>query len=277
MADNGNTFGPYRLHELLNTGGMAEIWHVTDAEGRPFALRRMLPALRYNFLAKRRFLRGCQILSEIHNHEYVVTYVKHGKIEGQPYLLMEYVECSNLKEVCNRGDDLLSQYLGNILIDMATALEHVHESGYMHLDFKPENVLVTRNGNIRLVDFDLARPKPLHPKKYWGNPGTPAYMAPEQLMKRPIDHRADIWAFGVTAYEVVTNRKPFPGETGKEVLRGQLERSATFVAPREINGDLPIALERTILKCLEHNPDDRYPFLSVLVRDLEAALYVSGA
>jgi len=106
------------------------------------------------------------------------------------------------------------------------------------------------------------------------NPGTPAYMAPEQIRRQPIDHRVDIFAFGVAAYELLTNRKPFPGDSPEEILRRQFDRSSEFSQPRELNPDIPAALEKTILKCLEIDPENRYPFMSVLVRDLQAALYV---
>src|SRR5439155_13982459 len=129
-----------------------------------------------------RFVRGAEILSKIHDHEGMIGYVEHGKIEGQLYLLMEYIEASNLKELYARHDPVLLEHVAQILIDMAAALEHMHENGFMHLDFKPENVLITRNGSVRLVDFDLAQQIPEKPKKASGkNPGTPAYMAPEQL------------------------------------------------------------------------------------------------
>jgi eukaryotic-like serine/threonine-protein kinase len=98
-------------------------------------------------------------------------------------------------------------------------------------------------------------------------------MAPEQLLRQEIDHRVDIFAFGVTAFELLTNQKPFPGETAEEIVRLQLDRSA-FKTPREINPDIPATLEKILLKCLEQNPEKRYPFTSVLVRDLQAALYV---
>ena len=156
---------------------------------------------------------------------------------------------------------------------MAEGLEHMHENGFMHLDFKPENVLVTRNASVRLVDFDLAKPIPNPPKKMSKNPGTPAYMAPEQLQRQPIDHRVDIFAFGVAAYELLTNNKPFAGETPGEILGKQLDRS-DFVMPRDYNPDLPANLEKVVLKCLEHDPLKRYPFLSLLVHDLKTALYV---
>ena len=266
-------FGDYCLHELINSGGMADIWTATNPQGETVALRLLADRLRYSFFARRRFVRGCEILSQIHNHEYVIGYLEHGKLDRTPYLVMEYVESSNLKLLYNRVDPLLEEFVGNILIDMAVALEHVHDSGFMHLDFKPENVLITRNANVRLVDFDLALPRPKEPKRLWRYPGTPAYMAPELLLRKPIDHRADIFAYGVAAYELLTYRKPFSDERADIVLREQLDRTA-FVPPREHNPDIPIALERTILKCLETDPENRYPHMSILVRDLQAALYV---
>ena len=267
-------FGPYFLQELINSGGMASIWLATDTQGRAVAIRLLHHPLRFNFAARRRFLRGCEILSKIHSHEYVISYIAHGKIDGDLFLAMEYVEGENLKLLCARADPVVTENIGNILIDMAIALEHVHESGFMHLDFKPENVLLTRNARVRLVDFDLAQPKPDKPRKMSDNPGTPAYMAPEQIRRQPIDHRVDIFAYGVSAYELLTNRKPFSGDSPDEILRKQLDRSLEFLSPRELNPDIPAALEKTILKCLERDPDKRYPYLSVLVRDLQAALYV---
>ena len=267
-------FGPYFLQELINSGGMASIWLATDTQGRAVAIRLLHHPLRFNFAARRRFLRGCEILSKIHSHEYVISYIAHGKIDGDLFLAMEYVEGENLKLLCARADPVVTESIGNILIDMAIALEHVHESGFMHLDFKPENVLLTRNARVRLVDFDLAQPKPDKPRKMSDNPGTPAYMAPEQIRRQPIDHRVDIFAYGVSAYELLTNRKPFSGDSPDEILRKQLDRSLEFLSPRELNPDIPAALEKTILKCLERDPDKRYPYLSVLVRDLQAALYV---
>jgi eukaryotic-like serine/threonine-protein kinase len=165
--------------------------------------------------------------------------------------------------------------VAQILIDMAVALEHLHENGYMHLDFKPENVLVTRNAGVRLVDFDLAQPIPDKPRKLTKkNPGTPAYMAPEQLLGQPISQRVDIFAYGVAAYELLTNQKPFPGETPRDILNKQLERG-DFVAPRKLNPDIPAGMEKVILRCLEQDPERRYPFVGMMAREVQAALYVS--
>jgi serine/threonine protein kinase len=267
-------FGRFYLQELLNSGGMADIWLATDANGKAYALRRLHDRLRFNLLARRRFVSGAEILSHIHDHNGVIGYVEHGKIEGQLYLLMDYVEGENLKELYGRHDPVLLENVAQILIDMSLTLEHVHENGFMHLDFKPENVLVTRNGGVRLVDFDLAQPIPEKPKKMSKkNPGTPAYMAPEQLLGQPISNRVDIFAYGVTAYELLTNQKPFPGETPAQILQKQLNRS-DFVAPRQYNPDMPVALEKVILRCIEREPERRYPFMGVMARELQAALYV---
>jgi serine/threonine protein kinase len=267
-------FGRFYLQELINRGGMADIWLATDERQKPYALRRMHHRLRFDFGARRRFVRGAEILSKITDYEGIIGYVEHGKIEGQLYLLMEYIEASNLKELQARQDAVLLENVAQILIDMAGALEHMHENGYMHLDFKPENVLITRNAGVRLVDFDLARQipeKPLRPSKK--NPGTPAYMAPEQLMGKPITHHVDIFSYGIAAYELLTNEKPFPGETPGEILRKQLDRS-TLVLPRQHNPDIPPAMEKVILRCLDNDPARRYPFVGVMAREIRAALYV---
>jgi len=266
-------FGRFYLQELLNSGGMADIWFVTDGRGKPYALRKLKKELRFNFLARRRFLRGCEVLSQLNQSDFIVGYVEHGKADGTLYLLMDYVEAANLKELFARHDPVLTENVAQILIDMAAGLGHVHESGFMHLDFKPENVLVTRNGGVRLIDFDLAQPIPEKPVKMSKNPGTPGYMAPEQLQRQPIDSRVDIFAYGVSAYELVTNHKPFPGETPAEILAAQLDNSSP-IPVREHNPEIPAALEKVILKCLAREPDRRYPFMSVLVHDLQNALYI---
>jgi serine/threonine-protein kinase len=266
-------FGPYYLQEMINSGGMADIWLATDKDQNTYALRRLHEDLRFDFTSRKRFWRGCEVLSKIHNHDCIVSYYGHGKISGTMYLLMEYVEGSNLKLMYSDHDPVLLENVASIIIDMGTGLEHVHESGFMHLDFKPENVLVTRNASVRLADFDLSLPIPKSPAKLSKNPGTPAYMAPEQLRGDPVDQRVDIFAFGVSAYELLTNYKPFPGDTVAEILVKQMNR-AGFISPRQHNPDIPVNLEKVILKCLQTDPNQRYLFMAVLMHELKTALYV---
>lgn len=271
-AGKPGAFGRYYLQELVNSGGMAEIWVATDPDKATVAVRRLHRSLRFNLIARKRFLTGCEILSKIHNHDSVIGYIEHGKIEMTPYLVMEYVESSNLKLMLSRTDPVLAENVAQILIDMAVSLEHVHDSGFIHLDFKPENILITRNGGIRLVDFDLAQKMPEQPRKMSRNPGTPAYMSPEQLQRKEIDHRVDIFAFGVAAYEVLTGQKPFAGDNPQSILAQQLEDHP--LALRQLNGDIPAVLEKIVLKCIRRDPEERYPNMTIVVRDLQAALYI---
>lgn len=253
---------------------MADIFLATDEKNKAYALRRMHERLRFNFGARRRFLRGCEIHANIGDHPRIVGYYEHGKIDGRLYCLMEYVEAPNLKDLYARQDPVLVEHVAQILIDMAEGLEHMHENGFMHLDFKPENVLVTQNATVRLVDFDLAQAIPEKPKKMTKkNPGTPAYMPPEQLLGQPLSHHVDVFSYGVTAYELLTNQKPFPGETPADILKRQMDRTE-FVDPRQYNPDIPPALEKVIIRCLEHDPGRRFPFIGVMVRELKAALYL---
>jgi len=273
MPAAGDKLGRYTLHELINSGGMSAIWLATDDAGQQFAVRLMLHHSLFGFAEKKRFLTGCEVLRDIQGHGCIIGYIEHGKLSGELALVMEYVEGENLKLLMARQDPTLTEHIAQVLIDMAEALEHLHDAGFMHLDFKPENVVLTRNGSVRLVDFDLAQPIPNPPRRLAKNPGTPGYMAPEQLLRQPVDHRADIWAYGVTAYELLTFRKPFPGESPDDVLRRQLDRSE-FARPRQLNSDIPPALENIILKCLERDMAKRYPVTSLLVHDLRSALYV---
>ncbi len=211
-APEPGRFGRFYLQELINRGGVSEVWAATDPQGSHFALRRMWDNRFGNFAQRKRFFHGCEVLSKIHHHEFVVKYHEHGKIEGVPYLLMEYVAGDNLKLLLSRGDAVLGENVAQIVIDMALGLEQVHDNGFIHLDFKPENILVTPNAHVRLIDFDLALPKTEKPQRLPRNAGTPAYMAPERLQHQAVDQRADIFALGVTAYEVLTGgASPSPG------------------------------------------------------------------
>ena len=267
-------FGEYYLQEVLNSGGMADIWLATDPDHHTVAVRRLHSELRKDSKAKKRFVSGCEILEKVCDHPYIVQYLGHGKVKGDLFLAMEYCEFPNLKILISRNDPVLEQYVGNILIDVAEALEHVHDKGFLHYDFKPENILVSRNGNVRLCDFDLSRPIPETPTKMPDNPGTPVYMAPEQLRGREIDQRTDIFSFGVTMYETLTGQKPFDGKTSKDVLMQQKERSRFFAKPRDLNPSIPEDVERIILKCIEFEMNNRYPYINYLVAELRKALYV---
>ncbi len=265
-------FGPYLLQEQINAGGTAEIWTATNEDGEVLAIRKILDKHRFNFGQRGRFKNGADIHEQISPHEFIVGFIENGKIDGSLFVAMEFFECSNLKLLLARQDEILGEMIGNILVDMAKGLDYVHDCGFMHLDFKPENVLVSRNGTVKLCDFDLSLPKPESPKKFGKLPGTPAYMAPEQLRGEPFDQRADIFAYGVSAYELLTGQKPFIGDTAEGILA--CHESGEIIAPRELNPAIPGGMESILIKCLAVEPNARYGYVSVLVRDLQTVLYV---
>ena len=109
------TFGRFHLRELINSGGMAEIWLVTDQRGKPYALRRLKRELRFSFSARRQFWRGCQVLAQLNESDFIVGYVEHGKAGGTCYLAMDYIEADNLKELYARRDPILTENVAQIL------------------------------------------------------------------------------------------------------------------------------------------------------------------
>jgi eukaryotic-like serine/threonine-protein kinase len=265
-------FGPYLLQEQINAGGTAEIWTATNEDGEILAIRKLLDKHRFSLGQRGRFKNGADIHEQLSPHEFIIGFIENGKIDGSLYVAMEFFECSNLKLLLARQDEILGEAVGNILVDMAKGLDYIHDQGFMHLDFKPENVLVSRNGTVKLCDFDLSLPKPDAPKKFGKLAGTPVYMAPEQLRGEPFDQRADIFAYGVSAYELLTGQKPFMGESVEEIVAAH--ESGEIIAPRELNPDIPHGLESILIKCLAVDPNARYGYMSVLVRDLQTVLYV---
>jgi serine/threonine-protein kinase len=189
-------------------------------------------------------------------------------------MLLEYVEGANLRELMIKGDAQVQDNLGELLIDMASALAHVHASGFMHLDFKPENLMVSRGGRVLLCDFDTAQPIPNSPIKLPKKSGTPLYMPPEIVNGWGCDQRADIYSFAVTAYELLTRIKPFEGQSPKEMLRNQLDPKYRIRKPRDFNDGIPILLENMLLKCLSYLPENRYPYMAHIRRDLHKSLGV---
>lgn len=265
----GTTFDSFNVLEKINRGGMADIYLVTDRSGQRLILRVLLPEYRFRWSRIRRFKWGCKVLQQL-DHPNIAHYYGSGSFRGLRYALIEHVDGPNLKEAILRSDTNLRANQLKLLIGMASALAHVHERGFLHLDFKPENVLVSKvTYDPKLVDFDLAIPRPSKPKRASTLSGTLFYLAPEQIARRPVDERADIFSFGITAYEMLTGKKPITGETRQEILEKYSDFSEHLRPPRQLVPDVPHAIERVILKCLEKDPERRYPAMSLVVRDLQ--------
>jgi len=268
MSLVGTTFASYSILEKVNRGGLADIFIGANALGQRYVLRVLLPQYRIDWRAIRRFRWGGRVLSQL-DHPNVIRLYDRGKFHGWRYEVLEYVDGPNLKEKIIRGDPLLRANQLKLLLGMAAGLAHVHERGFLHLDFKPENVLVTKNYEPKIIDFDLAIRRPSEPKRASKLSGTPAYLAPEQLARQPVDERADIFAYGITAYEMLTGKKPVTGDTIEEVMKKYANFNEHLKPLRAHVTDVPHAIERVVLKCLEKDVVRRYPSMGLVVRDLQ--------
>tara|TARA_B100000959_G_scaffold86549_1_gene91949 strand:- start:1016 stop:1882 length:867 start_codon:yes stop_codon:yes gene_type:complete len=269
-----NKFGQYRLLERIAQGGLATIWLVSDEAGDTCALRVMHDNFRSGSSGPKLFRRGCEIMSKLSPHPNIAGYISHGVENRREYIALEYIEGLNLRELMVKKDPLLNDILSDLAVELAEALEHVHDQGYMHLDIKPENIIISRAGELYLCDFDTAQAIPDKPIKIEKKSGTPFYMPPEVTNGWKFDHRADIYAYAVTIYELLTNVKPFEGQTQKVMLANQLNARYRIRKLRDFNSNIPIGLEQLIIKCLDFVPEKRPPNMTVLVRELHRHLGV---
>jgi serine/threonine-protein kinase len=265
----GSTFANYTVLERLAQGGMSEIYLAMDSSGQRYVLRILLPQFRFDWTQSRRFRSGCEVVNKF-QHPNVVHCHGYGKFRGRRYCVLEYVDGANLKECILRNDPQLRANQMKLLIGLASGLAHVHERGFLHLDFKPENVLISRTCEPKIIDFDLAIPRPAIPKKVSKLSGTPAYLAPEQIMRQPVDERADIFAYGLTAYELLSSKKPITGDTREEVIQKYSDFTQHLKPLRSHVPGIPPVIERVVLKCLEKDVSRRYPSMGLVVRDLQS-------
>ena len=257
LLQPGTTLGPYEVREKIGAGGMGEVYRGRDARlGREVALK-VLPASTMGDSATRaRFFREAQAASRL-NHPHIVTVFDIGETGGRVFLAMEYVAGRTLSDLIPQRGMPLDEAL-RYALPIAAALSAAHDAGIVHRDLKPGNVMVTVDGVVKVLDFGLARLTGAQDGEA-SQPtvsatglvvGTPQYMAPEQAQGKRVDRRADIWAFGVLFYEMLTGRRPFQRETVADTLAAILTAEPDWqaVPPRSL---------RLLRRCLEKDPQRR--------------------
>ena len=264
----GQDFAGYAITRRLANGGMTYLFVGVGAQQDRVVIRRIKPEYLKDRRIRQNFLHGAEILQRIH-HPNIVRHIKAGLFNDEPYTVVEYVEARNLRELIQRKDPLVHQNILTMLRQMAAALSCVHTAGFWHLDFKPENLIVRNDGLVILVDFDLAMERKPKPVKLSPLPGTFAYLPPETILRGTVDDQTDIYAFGVTCYELLTGHKPFEGVTLEDAKKAQLDPHSRPTRLKLHNVHVPIAMETLIFKCLAYQQVDRYPSMSLVMRDLE--------
>lgn len=269
----GCTAGPYRIDALLGKGGMGEVYRGWDTRlRRTVALKFLAREFLSDAAAIDRFEREARAASAL-SHPNICTVYDVGEMDGRPFIAMEYLEGQNLRAQLG-GGPLPRRTALEYAIQIAHGLVAAHEKGIVHRDLKPENLWVARQGRIRILDFGLAKlsEPAIHPEMdevpVASDPGrvmgTVGYMSPEQVRGQPLDHRTDIFSFGAVLYEMLSGKRPFRGPSPIETQIAILKANAP---------ELPdVATNRLVRRCLEKDPEQRFPSASDLVLSLEAVL-----
>ena len=266
---SGTALGGYKLQARLGAGGMGEVYRARDTRLNRTVAIKLLPSHRDADAHWRdRFHREAQVLAAL-NHPNIAAIYGFEEANGVPFLIMELVGGDTLERRIGRGPIAVDESL-TIASRIAEALEDAHERGIVHRDLKPSNIAFTVDGQVKVLDFGLAKfaaapitanavddasIDTMSPDLTAGAGvllGTPGYLSPEQINGREADKRSDIWAFGCVLFEMITGRRPFEGDTVAELLAASLKQEVTFPA------HVPSAVQHLIRRCVQKLPQKRF-------------------
>lgn len=249
----------YHILKKLGSGGMGEVYLAEDtALRRKVALKFFIPLSPGAAEAKTRFKQEAQLAASL-NHPNIVTIYEVDEWEGKPYISMEYVEGKTLREVMESaaGSPLPIERALDIAAQICEGLKEAHRHGITHRDLKPDNILIDKNGRVKILDFGLAKLKgAVKITKDSTRMGTPEYMSPEQITGAEVDQRTDIFSFGIILYELLSGKLPFTGERDISVFYNILNED-----PRPLSGHRPEAPEwlcGVVERALQKNPAQRF-------------------
>jgi serine/threonine protein kinase len=285
------SFGGYALLERLAMGGMAEVFlGRPDGQARFVAVKRILPSIAADddFIAM--FIDEAKIAGQL-THPHIAQILDIGKINNSYFIAMEYVSGPDLRALWDRVREanvdgvrgLPIELACHLVKKLAEGLDHAHRKrdskgrplGIIHRDVSPQNVLVSYDGDLKIIDFGIAKAANRIVRTQTGIlKGKFAYMAPEQARGEPIDHRADIFAIGVVLYELLTGERAFKGDSDFVLL--EKVRRVDVTPVRDLRPDVPRELERIVMKALGREANERYAWASALAGDLDRFLSDQG-
>jgi serine/threonine protein kinase len=275
----GKTVGHYRIIAKLGAGGMGEVFLAEDTRLDRKAAIKFLPADTADDLERRqRFLTEAKAASALNHPHVCVVYDVGETDDGLPFIAMEFVEGQSLDAVL-KHEPLEIVRIVEIVMQVADALDAAHNRRIVHRDIKPANISLNERGQVKVLDFGLAKRMPTDTDRHdvtqvfqqtrQGQAlGTPSYMSPEQALGKDLDHRSDIFSVGVVLYELATGQRPFAGSSFSDIVDKIVHAQPAAIA--RLNYDVPPELERITLKCLQKQPDRRYQSARELMVDLKS-------
>jgi serine/threonine-protein kinase len=279
----GQTLGDYRVLRRLGQGGMGQVYLAEQISlKRKVALKLLRSDLAANAVSLARFKNEARAVAQA-THANIVQVYAIDEANGVHFMALEYVEGRNLREYLEKKGPPEILLALSIMRQVASALQRASELGIIHRDIKPENILVTRKGEAKVADFGLSRcftedGQPLNLTQAGVSMGTPLYMSPEQVECKPLDHRTDIYSFGVTCYHMLSGQPPFKGDNPFEVAVKHVQEMPVPLS--QIRPDLPADLCALVHKMLAKKPAERIQtgreVVHELVRLRDALVGVSG-
>jgi serine/threonine-protein kinase len=252
----GDRVGDYEIQALIGAGGMGRVYKVRNRfSNREEAMKVLLPDLNSERDLAARFMMEIRTLASL-DHPNIAQLRTAFQFENQLVMIMEYVEGVTLEKLAGEGALPIDRDL-DYATQVLSALSYAHSRGVIHRDIKPANIMITTHGQVKLMDFGIAKnADEMHLTRPGMTIGSVYYMSPEQVRGGTVDARSDLYSFGVTLYESLTGRKPFEADTSYSVLNAHL--TVAPVPPIEVNPAVPPQVNQIILRALEKNPDDRF-------------------
>ena len=266
----------YRLLREVGQGGMAVVYRAIDETlKREVAIKILHQHLASEPESKARLEREAQSVAKLHHENILEIFDYSGPDSASSYIVTEFIDGQTLTEFIATHPIGYPEVAALVAVEIGGALAHAHAAGIIHRDVKPENVMIRKDGVLKLMDFGIAQVIDLQRMTVTGQLlGSPAYMAPELIEGKPLDFRTDVFAVGIMLYQLATGALPFAGKNPHEVLRRIVE--GKFADPRTINKRLADGFARVISRALARRPDDRYATLDGLTADLRAHLVEAG-
>lgn len=258
----------YIIKSRIAEGGLSEVFQASGGEGK-VALKVLLSRLVADADAHRRMAHECAIGLKIPPHANVVRTFKLGTSGTRPFIVLEYFPSRTLRSILvRRGKPLPVPEAAAIAHQVVSGLHHIHTARVIHQDIKPENVLINEKDEMKLIDFGISSSKTTLSLPWWRKAqGSPSYMSPEQIRRKHVDERADIYGFGCLLYEMVTGNPPYAADTQNELLKMHVSGSVKPPRPAEL-GKVDQALDEMIMNCLETRPEKRPPAIASLATTL---------